>query len=375
MVPLAAVRGALPVNRPLIIGAGIAGSAAAIALARAGERPLILERSRETGDALCGGFLSWATLKALNQLGVSPETLGGHAVGKVRIHAGGRIAEARVPAPGMGLSRHRLDAVLLDQAIQSGAAIERGVAVRSADATGAETGDGATLAAPALFLAAGKHGLRGHPRPAPGSAARDPVAGLRQRLGAGPALAAMTDDAVELFLFDRGYAGLVLQENGTANLCLAVHKSRLAEAGGQPERLLEQWRGQSAALAARYDAAKSLGAIDAIGAVPYGFVAPGSNADAPWKLGDQAACIPSLAGEGMGIAVASAISAATSWQNGEAAGHWQAGFARRLAMPMAAARTIWWAGESPRLTALAVPLLGSMPAITRGIAAMTRVAG
>lgn len=362
-------------NRPLIIGAGVAGSAAAIALAKAGERPLILERSRETGDALCGGFLSWATLKALGELGVTPEALGGHPVELVRIHAGKQVAEARVPAPGIGLSRHRLDSVLLDHALRSGAAVERGVSVRSANARGAETGDGATVAASALFLATGKHALRGHPRPAPGSAARDPVAGLRQRLGAGRALAAMADGAVELFLFDRGYAGLVLQEDGTANLCLAVHKSRLAEAGGQPGQLLDQWRQESAALAARYDAATSLGGIDAIGAVPYGFVAPGGEGEAaPWRLGDQAACIPSLAGEGMGIAVASALSAVASWRRGEAAGTWQARFARRVALPMAMARSIWWAGENRRLSRTAVPLLRLAPALTRRIAALTRVA-
>lgn len=362
-------------NRPLVIGAGVAGSAAAIALAKAGHAPLIIERSRETGDALCGGFLSWATLKALGELGVTPEALGGHPVSLVRIHAGKQVAEARVPAPGMGLSRHRLDTVLLDHALHSGAAVERGVSVRSANARSAETGNGASVEGSALFLATGKHGLRGHPRPAPGSAGRDSVAGLRQRLGTGPKLAAMAGGAVELFLFDRGYAGLVLQEDGTANLCLAVHKSRLAEAGGQPAELLQQWRDQSAALAARYDAATSLGGIDAIGAVPYGFVAPGGEDDAPWRLGDQAACIPSLAGEGMGIAVASAISAVTSWQQGSTAGGWQAGFARRVAAPMLTARSIWWAGENPRVSAMALPLLRLAPGLTRVIARMTRVAG
>jgi menaquinone-9 beta-reductase len=369
------VRDAVPVKRPLVIGAGVAGSAAAIALAKAGSAPLIIERSRETGDALCGGFLSWATLHALGELGIDREALGGHPVGLVRIHAGKQVAEADVPAPGMGLSRHRLDSVLLDHALRSGAAIERGVSVRSADAAGAETGDGARVEGSALFLATGKHALRGHPRPAPGSAGRDPVAGLRQRLGAGPRLAGMIDGAVELFLFDRGYAGLVLQEDGTANLCLAVHKSRLAEAGGQPAELIGQWCDQSAALAARYDVATSLGAIDAIGAVPYGFVAPGGEADAPWRLGDQAACIPSLAGEGMGIAVSSALSAVASWRQGGHAGEWQTRFARRTAVPMLAARTIWAAAENSRLSALALPLLRRMPGLTRGIARLTRVAG
>ncbi len=63
-------------SRPLIVGGGPAGTAAAIALALGGERPLLLERQREVGDALCGGFLSWRTLEALARLGVESDALG-----------------------------------------------------------------------------------------------------------------------------------------------------------------------------------------------------------------------------------------------------------------------------------------------------------
>src|SRR5262249_11943500 len=54
----------------LILGGGPAGAAAAIRLAEQGLRPLVIERNRETGDALCGGFLSWRTLESLARLGV-----------------------------------------------------------------------------------------------------------------------------------------------------------------------------------------------------------------------------------------------------------------------------------------------------------------
>ena len=52
----------------LIAGGGPAGSAAAITLARGGQAPLVIERDRETGDALCGGFLSWRSLETLANL-------------------------------------------------------------------------------------------------------------------------------------------------------------------------------------------------------------------------------------------------------------------------------------------------------------------
>ena len=57
----------------LIVGGGLAGAATAIGLARAGLPHLLVERSRETGDAICGGFLSWRTLETLGGLGIDPD--------------------------------------------------------------------------------------------------------------------------------------------------------------------------------------------------------------------------------------------------------------------------------------------------------------
>jgi flavin-dependent dehydrogenase len=85
----------------LILGGGPAGSAAAITLARADERPLVLERQRETGDALCGGFLSWHSLALLDQLGLP--RLRGATVDHVRLF--GRPVERGVAiAFGPGLA-------------------------------------------------------------------------------------------------------------------------------------------------------------------------------------------------------------------------------------------------------------------------------
>jgi menaquinone-9 beta-reductase len=105
---------------PLILGGGPAGSSAAIMLARGGAKPLILERQAVIGDALCGGFMSWHTLKSLARLGVDP---GGHPIDRVRVFAGNRSAEARLPAGAVGLSRHRLDTMLLAQAQAMGAGL------------------------------------------------------------------------------------------------------------------------------------------------------------------------------------------------------------------------------------------------------------
>ena len=111
----------------IVVGAGPAGSAAAIGMARAGDRTLLLERARETGDALCGGFLSWQTLQRLDALGIDRPALGGQAVRRVRLFAGRRQSETVLPGEAMGVSRRRLDSALQAAAVAAGAGLECGV--------------------------------------------------------------------------------------------------------------------------------------------------------------------------------------------------------------------------------------------------------
>jgi len=318
---------------PVIVGAGPAGAAAAIALAAGGIRPLVLERTRETGDALCGGFLSWRTLETLGRLGVEADALNRRRVSIARVFApGARAAEAPLPFAALAVSRRRLDTVLAARAIAAGAAVERGVAVRSTEAGALRLADGTVLAPDALFLAVGKHDLRGSARPAD-AAGSDPALGLRVRLDLPPLSAAAAADAIELYLFDRGYAGLVVQEDGSANLCLAVRRSRLREAGGSPDALLATIGREAPAFGDRL--AHRRAGYDAVSNVPYGWRAT-AGAAGLFRLGDQAGVIPSLAGEGLGIAIASGAAAAAAYGHGGAAAAraWQRDFARTTRRPI-----------------------------------------
>lgn len=358
----------------IIVGAGPAGSAAAIGLARTGAKTLLLERSRETGDALCGGFLSWRSLARLEALGIDRIALGGQAVRRVRLFAGRRQSETMLPGEAMGVSRHRLDGVLRTAAVAAGAGLERGVYATAIEGDAVQTRDGASLTAPSIFLAAGKHGFRGFPREPADWQRSDPAIGLRLRLPAHPELDRLVGDAVELHFFDRGYAGLVRQENGSGNLCLAVHKSRLDEAGGDPAALLRTLGDSLPHLGERLAHADWSRAVDAIGHVPYGW----RTADAPaglFKLGDQAGVIPSLAGEGMGLALASAEAAAAAWRRGgpDAAPGYQEGLARRMARPFALANLVWRSGESRRAAAPMTMMASLFPLLVRIVSQATRI--
>lgn len=358
----------------IVVGAGPAGAAAAIALARSGAKALLLERARETGDALCGGFLSWQTLARLDALGIERSALGGQPVGRVRLFAGERKSETALPGEAMGVSRRRLDGLLQAAAVAAGAGLDRGVSATAIEHGVVRTRDGASLTAPAIFLAAGKHGFRGFPREPAQWQRGDPVMGLRLRLPRHPALDRLIGDAVELHLFDRGYAGLVRQEDGSGNLCLAVHKSRLDAAGGNPARLLHALGRALPHLGERLAHADWSQDVDAIGHVPYGWrtavTAPGL-----FRLGDQAGVIPSLAGEGMGLALASADAALAAWRygGGGAAPAFQRDLAAAMTRPFALATLVWRLGENRRSAAVMTGVASLFPPLVRMMSQATRI--
>ena len=355
--------------RALIVGGGPAGAAVAIDLARAGVPHLLLERSRETGDALCGGFLSWRTLETLARLGIDPDRLNPARTTAVRIFAGDRVREAPLPRPAVSVSRRRLDTVLLAAAVAHGAAIERGVSVREIEREHVRTADGAILDAPALFLANGKSDVRGTARP---ESARgvDPTLGIRVRIQPTPRQARALAGQIDLYLFDRGYAGLAMQEDGSANLCMAVHRSRL-QAAGSPADLLAVLGREMPALGEWVAGIAADATIDAIANVPYGWRQTQGEAGR-FRLGDQAGVIPSLAGEGMGIALASGLAAARAYRSDGAAGAaaWQRHLGRTLARPIGVAGMVRRVAEGGHVHRL-IPFVH--PALIQALARATRI--
>lgn len=358
----------------LIAGGGPAGAAAAILLARAGAMPLLVERSREPQDIVCGGFLAADALAMLDRLGVDAAALGARAIRRVRLITGERIAAAELPFRAVGLSRRTLDAALLQHAQAHGAGIERGIIIRRIDPGPPclHLSDDTVIGADALFLATGKHDVRGLARPTLPHG--DPAVGLRIRLTPSPALAATLADTIELHLFARGYAGLLLQEDGSVNLCLSVGQSRLKAADGRPARLIASLAREAPILADRFGAATAQGAWSSVARVPYGWRArhgqPGL-----FRIGDQSAVIASLAGDGIAIALTSAMRAAHCYLEGgaAAAAAFQSDFARRAFRPVALANLLKHWGETPWIAGPLLSVLARAPALMRQAAAMTRI--
>jgi flavin-dependent dehydrogenase len=354
---------------PLVVGAGPSGCAAAIVMAEGGARPVLVDRQLEAGDALCGGFVSWRTAERLASFGIDPAALGAHIVKRLILFGDGRPVEIELPKDSFGLSRNALDNALRRRAIASGAEIVEDT-VRRVDGRRV-SGRAQEWEAESLFLATGKHDLRGVARP---RTAKDPALGLRVRLSPSPALAERLADAIELHLFEGAYAGVVLQEDGSANVCLAVRKSLIGDAGSAPAQLLARLAKTHPHFALRVEPGWREARIETIGSVPYGW-STDTTEPGLFRLGDQAAVIPSLAGEGIDIALASGIAAAEAWLAGGAAAApaYQEALHRRVRAPMLWAGAAWALAERPAITRLGLAAARWAPQLVERLVEATRL--
>ncbi|MBN8892583.1 MAG: hypothetical protein ABS99_04860 [Acetobacteraceae bacterium SCN 69-10] len=347
-------------TRLLIAGGGPAGAAAACGLARAGARVTVLERSVGPTDKICGDFLSVEAQHYLARLGLDPAALGGQAIGQVRLVRGAHVVQAALPFRGLGLSRRVLDEALLHHAAALGAEVRRGETVPR-------------LSPEIRFLATGKHDLHAAGRVL--SSAPEPLVGFKTYFRLAPEQMEALAGAVEVILFADGYAGLQPVEGGRANLCLLVHRDRLARIGGSWAALLDDLRASSPHLHARLAGAAPLLARPlTIARVPYGFLHTPAPSETVFRLGDQACVTPSFSGDGMAIALHSAALAVRCHLAGHPPQHYHQHLRRDVAGPMRRAGTIQLLGRGTIGQALLFQALRLWPGLIRRIATATRIA-
>ena len=304
----------------LVLGGGVAGCAASIALARKGRSVSLIEREPTPRHKVCGEFLSGEALEDLHALGIDVTSLGAVPIDKVRLAAARRAAEAPLPFPAASLTRKSLDTALIAEAIAAGVRVERGRSVQALERTPnnvwqATLDDGATREAATVFLATGKHDLRGHARP------EDPQrwVAFKMYFRLSPAQAAELARASELMLYPGGYGGIQPVEGGIANLCCVVQQRYLARLGHRWENFLKKMQQDCPHLAMRLSGAEPLLAKPiAITHIPYGFIRR-TTEDGLYCIGDQAAVIPSFTGDGISIALHTARRAAAAYLAAEPA--------------------------------------------------------
>ena len=308
----------------LVIGGGLAGAAAAAHLAHAGRDVCLLERTTGPHDKVCGEFLSFEAQEELRRIGLDLGALGAVPIRSVAVELGRRRVEAPLGFAASSLSRRVLDEALLSRAAETGAEVRRGARVTALAREGAgwsvEVEGQGRIAARHVMLATGKHDLRGWARP---DGRQSDLIGFKSywQLPGG------LGGTVELHPFPGGYAGLEMVEDGRANLCLVVSRATFAASGRRWEGLLAHILGSCPGLRDRL--ARAVPGEDrplAVARIPYGLVQERS--DSLWRLGDQAAVIPSFTGEGMSIALHSARLAAEHLGAGRSAEDFQQRLAR-----------------------------------------------
>jgi menaquinone-9 beta-reductase len=232
-----------------IVGAGPAGSSAAIHLARKGYSVALLDKEQFPREKLCGDFLNPINWALLRELEIEREVLAcpHEKVTTFRFtsFSGG---EAEVPLPGsedgklfgLGVRRFDLDYVLLKKSKTEGATLLQECKLTDLkretqswllrfDPAGSIEG----LRARVLIGADGRNSWVAHRL---GLAGPGTMQG--RSVGFQFCLTGSNRDSgkVEIHLFPGGYAGVVGLGGDTMNLCLAIEKDRLRD--GRPEPFL-----------------------------------------------------------------------------------------------------------------------------------------
>jgi flavin-dependent dehydrogenase len=357
----------------LVVGGGIAGAALATELAIAGRSVILFERESVPHDKVCGEFISGEGRQYLARLGISLDALGSLPIRHVRLARNSHAISAPLPFPALSLSRRILDEALLQRAGDAGVEIRRGVRVKELVQEGgfwiAALEDGERIVGRDAFLATGKHDLRGWKRPA---GAQPDLIGFKCYWRLRGDQAKDIASSVELNLFPGGYAGLQPVEGGRANLCLLVHKRVFSERYLTWEGLLAGIRAASPHLRMRLEGAEPcMSRPLAISGLPYGYV--GRQTDGPWRLGDQAAVIPSFSGDGMSIALHSARLAAQFYLAGQASAFYQRRLARDISAQVWRATAISKLLVSSRGQFAAMGFARAMPWVTPLLAGLTRI--
>jgi menaquinone-9 beta-reductase len=310
-------------------------------------------------------------------LGVDLSLLAPSSITAVRLIHGNHIATTRLPFAALGVTRRALDEALMQRAEASGAVVLRGQPVRGIvrndGSLRLDCGSLGIVSADTVFLATGKHDLRGAIRTERGTG----MIGLKMyyTLDAGQREALRSH--VELVLFAGGYAGLQLVESDQAVLCVLVPRARLRAMDGRWDKLLDALTHESPHLSDRLSGARAL--LDrplAIAGLPYGYLHAPNRHDCSglFRLGDQAAVIASLTGDGVALALNSAAVAARIWlTQGNVAAAYHRRWAQHVARQLRLASLIHQASLTPAIQPWLLRATRLWPGVMGLAAGWTRV--
>ena len=359
-----------------IIGGGPAGSALAALLARAGGKPVLLEKDRFPRAKVCGEFLSMEAQGLLRRIGCLEGIQGRFpaVIERARFSSpSGRTVEFPLGAGAMGLTRFALDELLFRHAQTSGADAFEDVEVLKivpdADGTTLTLSKGRALRADLVIAAGGR-------RLAPAAATSSPLfVGFKRRHRVAPGSdAADLDGCVEIYLFKGGYCGVNSVEAGAVNVCLLADERWLVSLSSP------KWDAVAAEMSRlNVPLGRRLRALrpdsDPLAVARISLSAPGPVAGPLLRLGDAAGMIAPLCGDGQAMALDSALLLAELMAKVERTAlpeAWAAAWHRRYSARLRLGRGLQRLLLQPHAAEGVLAACGLLPAVPRWLLALTR---
>lgn len=320
----------------LIIGAGPAGSSAAIALARRGYEVALLDKQQFPREKICGDFINPINWPILEDLGVAERILSGpHSeVGGFRITAcSGAAAETSFRtrperrSTGLGLRREFFDQALIERAGELGVSVRLGCRVidlrRMRQGWRAALSSEETLRSKLVIGADGRNSWVAQQLQLNATSSHQGACvGFQVRLRS-PSFA---EGRIQIHLFPGGYAGLVALGDGTANLGLAIEKMRLPRSRIE-EFLFMDCLPQNPHLRAILRRSEWVSELRS--AYPIYFPARRCYADSAILAGDAARVTEPISGEGIYFAMKSGLVAAKIFDQALCRGDLSANYLQR----------------------------------------------
>jgi flavin-dependent dehydrogenase len=283
-----------------IVGAGPGGSTLAALLASRGITVALIDRDTFPRDKLCGEFLSYDALPIVELLGVD---LGdAPKIDRCRVVARHATYEFDLPYAARGVSRMTFDDLLVRAAIRNGATAVTATAT-ALDANRVIT-DRETIRAKVV---AGAWGRWGRFDTQLGRAfVRDRA---HRNFGFKRHYRGERTNVIELHSFRRGYLGVSSVDGGLVNICGLVHASRLAHHKGRWDSFIDTIRQEEPTLESLY--ARHVPAQEQfLSSDPVIFRARSAVEAGVFMIGDASGVIDPLTGNGMAMALQSALLAA-----------------------------------------------------------------
>jgi flavin-dependent dehydrogenase len=230
----------------VILGAGVAGAAAAILASKQGLKTLLVDAKSFPREKVCGGCLNLRSQASLDRLGVLQPIAAAGAVRIESMQLKVLTTQAQWPVPAMlSVRRSTLDAILVDRAIACGSQfIDRTVGSLSASTveSGASTrsvrlqsnGDTVVVASKSVLVASGltRSSLRQEDHGDwPANVANDSRIGVQCLIPESQAVP-FADGCLHMLVGHQGYVGICKTDGGLLDVAAAIDPSSIPARGG-----------------------------------------------------------------------------------------------------------------------------------------------